>query len=449
MWFRPNMKRIAMDLREMRECGVNYIRPHYHHIKWFKDYLLFQHGRLFPFFASLESVESPLPDERAWRVWDAFIYLCQKLGIVYGGDLFTLVPEEMGDPRGWFPLLESVYCQEKRSLEREFLRQINLRFKTAPGIAWDLWNEPGVPVDALKGWTNDMRQTLEQTGVPRYITLGGGSGEKLGDAVDYIGAHSGTHDIRKRVNTSKKPVMMQEIYMDHNEDLPSELVQAEDMREGILATLKNGYCGVAPWSWTRQMRLWQDSYEHDPAFRMESWDDRLGTQVHDDATLKPAGQVFRDLATLIRTIHLVDFDSSSGRISTDRGELIVKLKDAAHSPGYSLYHASGDRCFAAMSLASARWGGKQLVSGPSNSYVYIFSDDGSDLLAAKRIYAKSEAPGKLVIYGRSARPRSVSLVNVSPLETKTLGAISSSSGAESVEITVDPTLQAYWVQVEW
>jgi hypothetical protein len=449
MWFRPNVKRIAMDLRQMRECGVNYIRPHFHHLKWFKDYLLFQHGKLFPFFVSLEGVENPLPDERVWRIWDAFIYLCQKLGIVYGGDLFTLVPEEMGDPRGWFPLLESVYCQEKRSLEREFLRQINLRFKAAPGIAWDLWNEPGVPVDALKGWTNDMRQTLEQTGVPRYITVGGGSGEKLGDAVDYVGAHSGTHEIRNVVNTSKKPVMMQEIYMDHNEDLPSELIQAEDMREGILATLKNGYCGVAPWSWTRQMRLWQDSYEHDPAFRMESWDDRLGTQVHDDATLKPAGQVFRDLATLIRTIHLVDFDTSSGRISTDRGELIVKLKDAGNSQGYSLYHVSGDRCFAVMSLASARWGGQQLVSGPPSGYVYVFTGDGSDLLTAKRIYAKSEAPGKLVILGRSDRPRSVSLVDVSPLGNKALGTLSLSSGAEGIEITVDPTSQAYWAQVDW
>ncbi len=107
MWFRPNVKRIAEDLLQMRACGVNYIRPHYHHLKWFKDYLLFQQSRLFPFFASLETVESPLPDERAWRIWDAFIYLCQKFGIVYGGDLFTLVPEEMGDPRGWCHLVDS------------------------------------------------------------------------------------------------------------------------------------------------------------------------------------------------------------------------------------------------------------------------------------------------------------------------------------------------------
>ena len=45
MWYRPNVKRIASDLRQMRQCGVNYVRPHYHHLKWFRDYLLFQRKR--------------------------------------------------------------------------------------------------------------------------------------------------------------------------------------------------------------------------------------------------------------------------------------------------------------------------------------------------------------------------------------------------------------------
>src|SRR5260370_41355055 len=102
-----------------------------------------------------------------------------------------------------------------------------------------------------------------------------------------------------------------------------------------------------------------------------------------------------------------------------------------------------------MSQTSAQWGGKQLVSGPSSGYVYIFSDDGSDLLSAKRIFAKSEIPGKLVISGRSARPRSVSLVDVSPLGIRTLASIVWSPGAEGIEITIDPTMEAYWVQVEW
>jgi hypothetical protein len=182
---------------------------------------------------------------------------------------------------------------------------------------------------------------------------------------------------------------------------------------------------------------------------MESWDDRLGTQVHDDATLKPAGQVFRNLATLLRTIHFVDFDKSSRRVSTDRGEVFVSLKGADNSPAYSLHHASGSHCFAAMALTSARWGGRPLVSGPEGGYVYIFSDDGSELPEAKKVYAKSEAPGKLVIYGQSAQPRSVNLADVSPLGNKTLEPLTWSPGENGIEVTLGPTSQSYWVQVEW
>ncbi len=54
MWYRPNVQRVAADLRQMRAHGINYLRPHYHHLKWFKDYLLFQHGQLFPFYQELE-----------------------------------------------------------------------------------------------------------------------------------------------------------------------------------------------------------------------------------------------------------------------------------------------------------------------------------------------------------------------------------------------------------
>ncbi len=65
MWYRPDVSRICADLCRMRECGVNYIRPHYHHLKWFKDYLECQHGELLPYFESLKDLASPLPNERA------------------------------------------------------------------------------------------------------------------------------------------------------------------------------------------------------------------------------------------------------------------------------------------------------------------------------------------------------------------------------------------------
>ncbi|HVA01002.1 MAG TPA: hypothetical protein VMV34_05015 [Terriglobia bacterium] len=449
MWYRPNMKRIADDLRQMRGCGVNYIRPHYHHLKWFKDYLLFEHGRLFPYFASLQDVESPMPDERVWRIWDAIIYLCQKVGIVYGGDLFTLVPEEMGDPRGWSPFLESVECLEKRAVEQEFLRRINLRYKGVPGISWDLWNEPTVPVEALKDWTQALCETLRKTGVHRFVTVGGGTGEELGEAVDYLGIHGLLKKLRDTVNQTARPMMMQEVWMRHRDDLPSELAQAEDMRDCILTAVKHGFCGIAAWSWTRQMRLWQDSYEHYPEIRMESRDDRLGAQTHDDATIKPAGQVFLNLAMLLRPIRFVSFDHSSGRVTTSQGELRVKLKEGDQSPDFSLYHVSGGHCYAAMALTSAAWGGKPLLSGPSGGYVYIFSEDGADLFTAQQIYAKSESPGKLVLEGRAADPRSVKLVEISPLGNRTLDTLSWNRQAQGIEIDIPPTLQAYWVLAEW
>ena len=145
----------------------------------------------------------------------------------------------------------------------------------------------------------------------------------------------------------------------------------------------------------------------------------------------------------------MDFDPPSGRITTDRGELQVNLKGADDSSSYSLYHVSGGECVAGMAQTSVTWKGKPLVSGPSGGYVYFFSADGSDFGKARKIYAKSEAPGNLVIGGRSARPRSVTLVDVSPLGNATLESLSWAPRGGGIEISISPTLQAYWVQVDW
>ncbi len=448
MWYHPDVKRIAEDLRQMRTCGVNYIRPHYHPIKWFKDYLLHQHGKLPAYYSSLQDVRDPMPDERVWRIWDALVYLCQKVGIVYGGDLFTMVPEEMGDPRGWISVEERIDCPDKLAVQKEFLRRINTRYKGVPGISWDLWNEPDVSLEGLTYWTEELRRTMVSAGLPRLVTVGGGTGEQLGHCIDYIGLHGDSSRIRNMPNKSHRPVMVQETYMPFDEDLASELKQAEAMRECILATVKKGFCGVAPWSWTRQMCLWQDTYYPFPSTRMESWDDRLGTQTHDDATLKPAGLVYLNLALLLRPIRFVGFDHASGRITTSQGELIVKLKDD-QVPDYSLYHVSEDRCYAAVALEKARWRGKALLSGPAGGYVYLFSEDGSDLLNAKRIYAKSEKPGKLILEGRSSDPRSVKLVEMSPLGNRTLEDLHWTRRTQGIEVDIPPTLQAYWVLAEW
>ncbi|MGA9062589.1 MAG: hypothetical protein WB341_13095 [Terracidiphilus sp.] len=447
MWFRPDVSRICNDLRKMRYCGVNYIRPHYHHLKWFKDYLEFQHERLLPYFETLAAVRTPFPDERTWRMLDVFIYLCQKHGIIYGGDLFTLVPEEMGDPRGWFPLLDAVTYEEKREVAKQFFMAVNERYKDAPGIAWDLWNEPVVPLPLLKQWTAELRETLRPFRGRRMITVGGGSGEALGSSVDFLGLHLGVHKIRDAAGDLDKPAIAQEVYLDHLEDLTSELSQAEDMREGMFAAVYSGLAGFAPWSWTRQMRLWQDSYSHDPEFRMESWDDRLGTQVHDDGTVKPAGQVFRDIALILRSIQFISFDRQGHLSRTSVGQVKVTLPSKDGPGGYSIVHFSDSHCFAGISLGMLSWQGRDIASGPADAYVYVLGN-GEDIVAAKQLLLKSEKPGVLKLFSRST-PRSIKLVDPYWDKIRTVDELKWNISDTTIEITTQPTQQAYWIAAEW
>lgn len=449
MWYRPNVQRIAADFRQMRSHGVTYIRPHYHHLKWFKDYLLFQHNKLFPFYQELETLESPLPDERAWRILDMFLYLSQKYGLVYGGDLFTLVPEEMGDPRGWFPLRESVYCEEKRAQQRAFLRQISTRYKDVPGISWDLWNEPVVPLEALRDWTADLRLVLEEGAQePRLITVGGGTGESLGELVDYVAPHGGPRIVQTLLNQTERPMFVQEMHLDQPEDLASEQKQAEDLRLGVFSALAHGLCGVAPWSWSRQMRLWQDVYRHHHTFPMEKWDDRLGMHVHDDGTIKPAGQAFRDLATVLRTIPLQRFVWQEGTVLSEYGEVKIHLAGTSQQRGFALTHFSGTHCLAAVARTTFSWNDAWSLSGPGGSYVSIFAPRGEEIETASRVYAKSDQPGRLIFTGRP-KPQCVSLVQCLPDGDSILEQLPATIHENTIMVSLAPTQQAYWIRFDW
>jgi hypothetical protein len=399
---------------------------------------MFQHQKLPPYFESLEKKTDPMPDEAGWRIFDTFIYLCQKLGIAYGGDLFTLVPEEMGDPRGWFPMTEALVSEEARAHARKFLILLTARYSQVPCILWDLWNEPGVDPGLLRDWTVDMRKCLASSAVKRLITVG--SAPDLGDAMDFVGLHTQIKGIGGYPNDSHKPVIAQEVYLDRNEDLEAEMDQAVAMRLGILSSVQAGLAGFAPWSWTRQMRLWQDSYEHDAQFRMETWDDRLGCQTHDDGTLKPAGLVFKDMGVLLRSITFVGFDPATRIVKSSRGQV------TADTDKKSLLHASGDQCFAAMAPTSVVWKGAEVVSGKQDANVYVLAPM-DDVLSAKKLYFKCDQPGKVRMSRSTAK--TVSLVELEPGMERKVADLAATADGNAISITIAPTQERYWIAAEW
>lgn len=444
MWFRPNAANIIRDHRRMRECGVNTIRPHYHHLKWFRDYLLYHHARLPAFYSELEAGVGPMPDERVWRIWDMFIYLGQKYGIVYNGDLFTLVPEEMGDPRGWFGTVEAVYDESRRPMQKEFLLAVDRRYRDIPGITWDLFNEPHmVEPEAVARWAEDLNNALQADGSQRLITVGGPA--HLPSAVDYDCPHGSLAPTYR--NTSSRPVLLQELHFDRPENLSAELSQVEGFRNSALTALYVGGAGWMPWSWTRQMRLWQDTYEHHHTFPMEKWDDRLGMHTHEDGTLKPAGLAFKDLAFLLTGIHPLTHDPDTHQITTTAGILTTRL--ASGEDGHEIMHVQGDRCLASLSRNTINLNGTTLVEGPTGAYLYLRTPEEADGFdEAPELFLKSELPGDLVIHRGSVV--TVELVDPSPMGCRVLESIGfEGTGDNSTRVAVTGEMTSYWLRLHF
>jgi hypothetical protein len=443
MWFRPDVKNIMRDFRQMAECGVNMIRPHYHHLKWFHDYLKYHHGSLFPFFSELENIESTsgyMPDERAWRIFDLFIYLCHKHGIIYNGDLFTLVPSEMGDPRGWFGTAEAVIDYNCRPAQREFLEALEKRYKDMPLIAWDLFNEPYmVSDDDVRKWAEDLCSTIKAVNPDRLLCVGGPF--SLGGELDFDCPHGKLRE--DYINKNSKPLLLQELHIDKPEPLEYEILQGEILRRIMVASLRSGTAGVCPWSWTRQMRLWQDSYEHHHTFPMEKWDDRLGLHTHDDGTLKIAGKIFRDIALMLKNINFVSYDAEKQICITDRGVLTGTLGDRYKNN--SVYHHNNDKCFAAMDMGKIQIGGDVLISAEADngSYMYFCTDDLS-FYDAPVIYFKVEKAGEYMIHRRG-------IVGAELVANGKNGGnekINLKKSGEFAVIEIDADMTDYWVKLK-
>jgi hypothetical protein len=394
MWFRPDVWNIIRDYRAMHQSAVNLIRPHYHHTKWFKDYLLYTYGSLFPFFKDLASLDDAQPDEKAWRIWDLFIYLSQKYAVLYGGDLFTLVPEEMGDPRGWFGTAETVYDPEKRLSQKTFLRNLETRYREIPGITWDLFNEPyKIPDSDVNNWACDLQSVFAELGSKRLLTVGG-MGGGCGN-LDYDSPHGKISE--GYINRGEKPVLIQEVHVDTAEPLEAEIEQGEAIRQQIVCTLRNGMAGICPWSWTRQLRLWQDTYEHHHTFPMEKWDDRLGMHTHEDGTMKIAGRIFKDLGIFFKKIDLIRYDDITQSTQTSRGILKATLADQKTASGHKIYHTQEERCFGAMDRGDIVWSGRTLAEGPCDSYLLFFAEDRS-FDEADELFVKTESAGRLTLF---------------------------------------------------
>jgi hypothetical protein len=296
MWLRPNILRIKRDFEAMRKLGINFVRVHYHHSKWFRDYFSKVIGEELDSY--LDPADSTaMPSERSLRILDAVIQLAQKQGLIFCMDIFSLVPEEMGDPIGWLSLKERIQDPDKIGIQKGFIKLLAQRYGRVKGIAWDLWNEPRLDesdIELLRSWAAAARQVFRENGANHPVTIGDNLSLGLLDVLDYASIHTYYPSDFTYITGLDKPFIFGEIWNDAGYGLEEETRQAEKLEKDFRDFLETEAAGFLPWQWTRQARLWNSKS------RDEKWDDELGLCVRDDGSLKPAGKSYASLIRLFK-----------------------------------------------------------------------------------------------------------------------------------------------------
>ena len=324
MWALPNIGKLNADLKQMSECGMRYVRIHYHHPKWFYDFYMDKYGEVPEHYKHLG--ESYLPVEKHLRTLDAHIYLCQKYGMIYGGDLLTLRPKELGDPRGWIDLVDFLQIKEAVECQKEFLKLVIPRYKKVRGISWDIFNEPvelephgNIFIQKAWDWAKSIVRYIRDLGDDHTITVGGlKAGDDFEEVVDYMAPHAYFSDVADVAIESGIPQLLQEVWMMFHL-LPEEEYKRKDaMRYSILETLKTGMAGYVPWQWTEQLAMWLDK---DVSYS-ETADDINGSCVRFDGSIKPAGQYLKDFSMFMKDLYIKKIVENN--METSKGNLSIK-----------------------------------------------------------------------------------------------------------------------------
>ena len=67
---------------------------------------------------------------------------------------------------------------------------------------------------------------------------------------------------------------------------------------------------------------------------------------------------------------------------------------------------------------------------------------------AEHLFVKGEAAGTLLL-NRAGRPRSVALVDVSPLQNVPLGKLPYETAPGGIAITLAPSMDEYWMEITY
>ncbi len=408
MWVYPNIATLNTDFKAMADFGIECVRVHFHHPKWFYDFYMQAYGEVPERYRSLG--DSWIMDEKHFRIFDANVYLCQKYRMIHSYDLFTLVPEEMGDPRGWGGVHDYICLDDKIANQKAFLDVIINRYKGIPGLSWDVYNEShhtGLPGDAyhrfaepVSIWSKIIRDYIHELGEIHPVTAGGYENfldddvDAPHDIVDYLTIHTfWQKSAIIRREGFDGPQVYHEAWMNRPFTPDGNLAQMADMRTALINTFRIGMAGFMPWQWTEQLATWQA----EGTYYGETWDDMLGCCVHNDGSLKPAGRFYRDFIRLFADIE-IDRYADDNRILTSDGAVTFGVPEEVNAGEYYMVYEKAGQ--AVRGIARGHIAEKDFTLSTDSDDCDVFFDIADD----KTVYCKADDACRFTAsFGREIR----------------------------------------------
>lgn len=440
MWIKPNVMKLHDDFKTMADAGINFLRIHYHHAKWYTDYFNTKYGFVPEYFENTNP--GYIPDEKTWRILDAHIYLCQKYGIIYGGDLFTLIPEEMGESRGWMGgLQDRILLREKIEHQKEFLRLLSERYKDVPAISWDLWNEPDVQLkDKFGEWGREMRTLMRKTGDNHPITIGEWDPFTSKSFVDYYSSHGRYDESSRAFTPGTIPNMFQEVWMDTFTNYEGDSLQSCHMKQALFESFSIGFAGFAPWQWTGQAKMRND-FMADPA---ENWDDKLGSSVRWDGTIKPAGRYYKQFAWLVRNLPFYDCENKVAK--TEKGTVKFNDFNLQKRGTYIMEYLNGENLSAGIAIGLVQANNKVYIETNNDEEIWFYATGNKGIQSPNKLYLKTNNAAQLKCYFEKSPVKAV-LCNAPKQDEITNINFTIDNGISTFEIKKWQT--NYWIELSW
>jgi len=165
-WNKPDLAELYHDFKDMKKMGLQMVRMHYIHPKWYLDV----NKKLFRNRIPLKPSKF-----KSIKILKSILYIARHFNIYLCFDIFSLIGEDMGTCSGWTSDLTRFTKIEYINNQNIFLIDFLKNLKEFKNFSIDLINEPEISshnIPLFKEWVNNKINIIKEIRPDILVTVG-------------------------------------------------------------------------------------------------------------------------------------------------------------------------------------------------------------------------------------------------------------------------------------